>query len=173
MQHEYFIDPRRDYAVIGFVYSIGGVPIETLDMDLVETKKSGQWVLRGWMWTLFDKRGQTQQVHKIKVTSFAEDVKIGENNKFDIAPPEGAKVGRSHYEWPVGAEAPKLTSYGYEMKNGKLVQIAGPEPPLWDRVRDNVRWFALAAGLAAAAFVGARIRRGWIRGPMTPPASGG
>jgi hypothetical protein len=173
MQLEYIIDPKKDYAVVEFLYTRGNAPVYSIDIDVGETKQPGRWVPRGWTRTVFAGRAEVIQVQKVKVTSFAEDVKIGENNKFDIVPPEGAKVGRSHYEWPEGQEDLTRTEYWYQVKNGKLVQIGGPAPPLWDRISENKHWFALAAGLAAAAFIGFRVRRGWRRGPTAPPAPAG
>jgi hypothetical protein len=167
MQYEYLIDPKKDYAVVGFLYTRKNAPADSLDIDVAEMKP-GLWAPRGWTRTLYT-GGQVFQVGKVKVTNFSEDVLIGENNQFDIVPPEGEKVGRSHYEWPEGKEDLTRTEYWYQVKNGKLVQIGGPPPPLWDRVVENWHWFALA-GFAAAAFVGFRAWRGWGRGPLAPPA---
>ena len=171
--YEYTIDPKKDYAVVGFHCMRGNVLVYSLDIDVGEMKKPVRWAIRGWTRTQHGERGRPELVCKVKVANFAEDVAIGEKNKFDVIPPEGATVGRSHYEGTERQETQTRTEYWYEVKNGKLVQTGGPEPPLWDRVLENWHWFALAAGLIAAAFVGARVR-GWRRGGAVPiPPSGG
>jgi hypothetical protein len=162
-EFEYFIDPKKDYAVVGFRYMRSNAPIYSLDIDVGETKKPGHWAVRGWTRTQHGDKGRPEQVCKVKVKDFAEDVKVGEDNAFDIVPPEGTAVGRSHYEGPEAREYETRKEYWYEVKNGKLIQTSGPEPPLWDRVRENWYWFALTAGLLAAAAVGSR---GWLWGRM-------
>jgi hypothetical protein len=168
MQYEYLIDPKKDYSVVWFMYSQKNALYFSLDIDVGEGKQPGRWAIRGWTFTMYGAMGRPEQIVKVKVVNFAEDVAIGENNKFDIVPPEGAKVIRNHLELPEGTQDQKNTQYEYEVKDGKLVQTAGPKPPLLDRIRENWHWFALASGLAAASFVGFRVRRGWRRGPAAP-----
>lgn len=176
MQYEYIIDPKKDYAIVGFTYYRKNTPDVSLDIDVGPAKQGSRWDLLGWTHTSFGAKGAAEQITKVKVSTFAEHLETGPNNKFDLVPPEGAKVMRNHLELPAGAQDLKDTRYDYEMRDGKLVQTAGPNPPLWDRVRENWHWYALGAGLAAAAFASLWMRRGWLRRPgvpRVPPTSTG
>jgi hypothetical protein len=169
MQYEYFIDPSKDYSVVGFVYYQENSPFCSLNIDVRAVKQAGRWDVSGWTLTVHGANGVPEQITKAKVTSFAEDVKIGEQNGFDVILPEGAQVARNHLELLEGSQDLKDTLYRYEVRDGRLVQIAGPAPPLWDLIRRNWHWFALGAALAGASLVGFRAHRGWRRGPFRPP----
>jgi hypothetical protein len=64
---------------------------------------------------------------KVSVARFAESPAKDKDEAFELAYPEGAKVGRSHYEIPKGKDYPEPTFTKHEVKNGKLVPI--PDPP--------------------------------------------
>ena len=165
MKYEYIVDPNRDYAVLWLMYSRGDSLFLTTDIDVSEAKQSGGWPVRGWTYTSLDGRGQPGRSTTVKVTGFDDNVKIGPEDPFDIVPPEGAEVGRSHHvvtrdlkgEWHF-----KIIPFKYVVKNGKLVQTAGPEmtPEWW--LTDNLRalmWRTmLPAAMAAPRLSGWRKR---------------
>src|SRR5207244_3523050 len=135
-----------------FTYYQKNKPYYALDIDVTAAKQAGRWAMSGWTFTTFDGQGGAEQVVKVKVTEFAEDAKAGQPDPFDIVPPEGATVGRSHYvvtrdargEWDL-----KIIPYKYEVKNGKLVQTEGPEPTpemwVYDHWRPIMRKLVLPA----------------------------
>jgi hypothetical protein len=167
MRYEYLIDPGKDYAVVACVYSREKAVAFSLDITVEPAKQPGRWVPTKWAVAWYDGKGRINQVVQVKVTGFSES-ETAAADKYDIVPPEGARVGRTHTEFSEDKQETKDTHYQYEVQDGKLVQIAGPAPPLWDRVRENWHWFVLAGGLAAAALVGFRKRRGWRRGSVLP-----
>jgi hypothetical protein len=155
MQYEYLIDLSKDHAVAAFTYYRGGRTYYALDIDVVAAKQPGRWGLSGWTYTVLAGDVAPNRVYRVKVSEFEDDVKLGKDDPFDIVPPEGAKVGRSHYVLIQGTHDVKTVSFEYRVKNGKLVQVGGPPPTpeLW--LADNWRSVARPV-IRAASWAGAR-----------------
>ncbi|MCI0700852.1 MAG: hypothetical protein L0241_07200 [Planctomycetia bacterium] len=132
---EYTFDPEKDWAVTEFRSEMDGETVIHIAVELKQWDK--RWAPAGWTLTRFPNRNPS--VTKVRVTSFATDVPVTEENAYDIIPPEGAKVGRSHYQ-PTGTpHLNKIERYEYEVREGKLVQISGPVCGFWQRV-SNWQW---------------------------------
>jgi hypothetical protein len=157
IQYEYILDPGKDYAVVGWWYYKGGKPSMSLDIKVVAGKQAGQWVLSEWTSVSWNSDATTAGTAKVKVTSFAEEVPVGEKNAYDVVAPEGSKVVRNHLTLPEGKQDQKNDRYEYEVKDGKLIQISGPSEALnW--VWRNWHWLALVVAGTATALL---MRRRW------------
>ncbi|MCS6864637.1 MAG: hypothetical protein RMJ56_17555 [Gemmataceae bacterium] len=144
-----------------------GKPSLSLDIKVEPVTGTRQWAITEWTYVSWNLDAAPIQTVKVKVLHFAEDVPVGPNNTYDVVPPEGAKVGRSHYELPKGQQDPQIDFYQYVVKDGKLVQTAGPTDPLY-WVRRNWRWLALVVVSVLIALVIRRTRRDRRNEPVNP-----
>jgi hypothetical protein len=145
--YEYTFDLDRDCAVTEFRSSVRG---ETVAHIKTEFKQwDTRWAPSGWVLTMNPDRPKNQQsVTKVRVTSFAADVPVTEDNEYNVVPPEGARVLRHDFKATEQPGERKSTDYEYVVKDGKLVQLSGPVESFWQKLG---KW----EGAAAAAVVGA------------------
>jgi hypothetical protein len=143
--YEYTFDLDKDCAVTEFRFLVDSETTIHIGIELKQWDK--RWAPSGWTVTRSPGK-KSQTVTKVRVTSFATDVPVTDENAYDIVPPEGAKVGRSDY-LPTGKHGEsKSDSYEYEVRDGKLVQISGPVGGFWHRLIDW-RW-----GAPTVVFIG-------------------
>jgi hypothetical protein len=152
MVYEYIIDPKRDHSVVGFWYHIGTEPRTHIHLNTSLDKATNRWKLDGWTVTSFTKNAAVWGTIRATCVHAPAGLPAAPKGHFDIVPPEGAQVGRSHYEREVGKVDDTIDSYGYKVENGKLVQTLGPnEGSVWYR-RHGIRFAFVATG-GAGAFV--------------------
>jgi hypothetical protein len=160
-QDEYIIAPALDHSVVARICYRNERPCYSLHIDWGPPGGPILRAPRSWIFTFFLANGEAEASTRVTVLDFQDKAKPGDEDLFDITPPEGAKVGRSHYMVPRGGELQR-TEFRYVVKNGKLVQTDGPEmtPDLW--VSDNWRTLMRRTLLPASAEIGSRRSGGWI-----------
>jgi hypothetical protein len=158
MIYEYIIDPKRDHSVVGFWYHIGTEPQTHIQMNTSLDKVTSRWRLDSWTVTTYGSKAIVLGTIRATCVHTPAGLPDAPKGHYDIVPPEGGTVGRSHYEREKGKADDTRDSYEYKVENGKLVQTSGPnEGAVWYR-RHSV-WLAFVATAVAGTFV---FRRLWF-----------
>ena len=161
---EYTIDPSKDYSVTGFSrYKEDNVKSMSCSIEMKQWQ--GRWAPAAWRVTYFVS-GKTSQITAVTVLHY-EDSLEAPPWLYEIDHPEGAKIVRSDYQRQPNKGTDKYTGYEYQIQNGELVQLSGPDDrhPSW-LVR---HWYWVLLALALGTLVVAARRRSRRLDSLTQP----